>query len=230
MFKKIKLLLRTSKYTKWLYSKLYDLWYKNKIQNKQSHIQANGVETIKFLQNSLEKQGVNFFFDMGTLLGIIREGRLLKHDLDIDVAVFNEDEGEIAEIKNALLKLGCTHKFRYVVEDIGIVEDSYVLNNIKFDLSYYRKEDEKDICYLAYIDSEKNYPDNQLSTVKLSCDKIRNTKKILFEGFQINVPEKPEHYLSQRYGENWTVPDKGYVYWKGPSTTPIENITIRTKM
>ena len=32
-----------------------------------------------------------------------------------------------------------------------------------------------------------------------------------------------EKYLSERYGKNWMIPDKNYVYWKANSTTPIEN-------
>ena len=60
--------------------------------------------------------------------------------------------------------------------------------------------------------------------VKLICPHIYNITTTLFQGVKINVPEKPEEYLAVRYGENWRIPDKKYIYWKGPSAQTTEFI------
>lgn len=227
--KKLKKFLSSFILTGWLYKKLAHIKLEKIAAKKRKNIKLSGVETIHLLQKFFEKQNVMFFFDMGTLLGIIREGRLLRHDLDIDTAVFTTDSEKIAAIKKGLLEIGCEHKFRYTVEDVGVCEDSYILNNIKFDINYYSEAEGKSICYLAYLEPEKEYQAGELSTVALSCDKINGIKTVDFDGVQINIPEQPEKYLAQRYGENWRVPDKGYRYWCGPSTSKIPNKTIKSE-
>lgn len=58
--------------------------------------------------------------------------------------------------------------------------------------------------------------------VELSCRHITDTEKIDFFVKGINIPKKAQEYLAQRYGEKWTVPDKNYIYWKGPSAKPVD--------
>ena len=117
---------------------------------------------------------------------------------------------------------------RYFVSDIGIVEDSLKVNSIKFDINYYYCSNDIDICFLSYAKPDVRYQKDMMSVVKLECSHIVATKKVLFNGKMICVPEDSEKYLSERYGVNWRIPDKNYIYWKGPSTTAIDNLCQRT--
>lgn len=222
--------IKNGKYTANAYTALYKLLFggaqrkENKIRLEAMH--KNGVETIKSLQEILSTTGLVFFFDMGTLLGIIREGKLLGHDLDIDVAVFANDEQDIERLYDVLKANGCQRKYSYVAEDIGVIEDSFLINGIKFDVNYYRNSGDKSICYLAYIESYT--PENKMNTVELSCSKIEEITETSFGGVMVNIPKNAEIYLSERYG-NWRVPDKNYRYWRGPSTRPIPNLCEQIK-
>ena len=142
------------------------------------------------------------------------------HDLDIDLGCFVDSEEEKKEISDLLEKNGCALKYQYTADGLGIVEESYMCNKVKFDVNYYVNEDSSSICYLLY-DDPQNYSPDFMSVVKLSCDKIEEIVPYKWNGMVVNVPKNPEQYLAQRYGENWRIPDKNYVYWKGPSTTPI---------
>lgn len=226
--KKVKAFLRNFILTKYPYMFLFqlrhgfrDVRHRAKLRKQ---LQQNGEKTIRAIQGMLEKTGAFFFFDMGTLLGIIREGRLLRHDMDIDVAVFFEDSTQKEQLKQNLLAQGCTLRSSYYVPELGAVEDSFVCNNIKFDINYFTEVDGSDICYLMYSDPENPLPDGQLRVVSLKTPHISELKKINFGGCMINVPKDPEAYLAARYGENWRIPDKGYIYWKGPSTSPTDYI------
>ena len=113
---------------------------------------------------------------------------------------------------------------------MGVIEDSFLINGIKFDVNYYGEEDGKSICYLGYTHPDNALEYGKLFVVKLLCSKIEKIESINFGGTQINIPANAEDYLKERYGQNWRVPDKGYVYWKGPSTIATNDICIKIDM
>lgn len=222
--------LRTNILTKGIYNFLGDHYYRSKEKKEQNRkkkqLQKEGVKVIRCVQEIMEKTGFKFFFDMGTLLGIVREGRLLKHDMDIDVGVYVGTEEEKLKIREMLLETGAKEQYRFSIDEVGIIEQSFVYKNIKFDINYYLAG-ESDVCYLMYNDPDKQLEAGQMSVVKLHCPHIEKINKILFQGIEINAPEDPEGYLAVRYGENWRIPDKKYIYWKGPSTQPTNYIGHR---
>ncbi len=217
----IKQFLKTNTFTKPLYNlcnKLYCAIATRYVEARRRHnLQKEGIPIIEKVQNMLTEAGYVFFFDMGTLLGIVREGRLLKHDMDIDLAVVVNCEEDKLKIKELFAANGIIEKYRYSVDGIGIVEQSFSCRNVKFDINYYYTEGDNDVCYLIYCDVENKYADGHQDVVKLVCPHIAETQTILFQGIEINAPKNPEQYLAVRYGENWRIPDKKYIYWKGPS-------------
>ena len=136
MINKVKNFLRENRMTKGMYEYLWSLknWKKVKEKKKKRKLlQKNGKALIHFLQDILCNE--KFFFDMGTLLGIVRENRLLGHDLDVDLGIFLNGDEEIKRVREILFNNGCQLVYSYSIDGIGIVEDSFVKNNIKFDLS-----------------------------------------------------------------------------------------------
>lgn len=214
-FSAVKDFLKKFILTRWLYL-AYRYVKESKIRKIRKNIQSKGPETIFYLEKVLSSSTF-FYMDMGTMLGIVREGRLLGHDLDIDVAVYAETEEEKERIKTLLLDAGCKLKYAYCVKELGTVELSFVYNDLKFDISFYTREDGRDVCYLMYNDPDLVYENGDMSVVKLSIDPVLRVKKVPFLGGEVTIPEEPEKYLAQRYGENWRTPDRGYVYWKGPT-------------
>lgn len=200
------------------------LAWKKSVEKKRRNIQKKGILIIKKVQETLSQNGVFFFFDMGTLLGIIREGGFIKHDLDIDIAVRVDSEDEKLRIKEIFSSVGAEECFRYTAEGLGIVEQSFSYMDVKFDINYYITKGDNDYCYLMYRHPDKEYEGDDMSVVELSCAHVVNTELHKLYNIDVNVPENPEAYLANRYGETWRIPDKGYVYWKGPSTAPTEYI------
>ena len=222
--KNIKKFLRTNAITANLYRKLYSLAHKKEKEEKRKAVRENGVKTLFFLQDILSKENVMFYFDMGTLLGLIREGHLLSHDMDIDIAVYTDEPDRI---RKKLLQSGCNLKYSYFIDGLGDVEDSFIVNNIKFDIEYYRRIGEEDICYLMYRELDKEYRDETFSVVELHCKAINRIEHCLALKKPLNIPCEAVFYLEQRYGKDWKIPDTSYVYWKGPSTRKTEYIGKR---
>ena len=224
MIRVIKNKLRTSKIFGKTYVKLCEVKINILNRHKKKNLQKNGYKVVALVQKMLESSHVEFFFDMGTLLGIIRENRLLRHDMDIDVGVFLNDEEEKYELEKLLVSRGCTLKCRYFVDNIGLVEESFVCENVKFDINFYSHDIMSDICYLLYTNDQKEYKAHEMDVVKMQSIPIGKIKKVLFGNSLINIPENAEKYLACRYGKNWRIPNKNYIYWKGPTALPINNI------
>lgn len=171
---------------------------------------------VNVVQKTFEKSGYSFFFDMGTLLGMVRDGKLLKRDMDIDTGIYIDSKEGKKKFRDLLTNTGFKHKFIFSVDGIGDVLDTFYFKGIRIDVCYYEKERDRDCCYLFYGE------DGIEKVVRLYNSKIEKVVKFDFLGIMVNVPENKEKYLEERYG-NWRVPDKKYKYWEGPSTEKIDN-------
>lgn len=213
-----KRILKKSRITKEIYKFLADHKQHDRIR---FNLQKNGKKTIRSIQSSLEETDVKFFFSSGTLLGIIREKKLIKHDLDLDIEIYITDNIELTKVRNALKTIGAHKKYLYEVEGVGIVEETYILNDINFDLFFHFKEENYDICYGLYRESENKYDQYQMDVVKYRLSRVERIIKIDFQGVLINIPENPEKYLEESYGSDWKIPDKNWCYWKdAPNIIP----------
>lgn len=225
MKEKMKKYLRENSYTKKPYLKLVSWKNSRQTQNKRMAMQKNGFYVIERIAKIFNDEKIQYFFDFGTLLGIIRENRILPHDTDIDIGVLYK-EGTYDKVREALFKSGFKLLYEYMIDD-NVVEESYIGFSIKVDINYYFSDGSKSRCYLFYREPGKEYSGDLLDTVEITCDKIETFKEHCFSDILVKVPENPEHLLAQRYGPNWRVPDKNWVYWKGPSAKQLDRQGIR---
>lgn len=224
MFESLKNKIKRSHIFGSLYKKLSRKWRNSKKKKATKRIQKNGSKVIRFISSVGDKHGLPYFFDMGTLLGIIRENNFIGHDLDVDVGVFCNSEDSKKRTINLIAKSGAKIKYIFVIDGAEIVEASFIYKKIKFDLNFYKNVDDQSICYLMYRNPNHQYENNQFDVVELSCTLIRSTKSIMFCNCLVNIPENPDLYLSERYGSNWMIPDKNYVYWQGPSAKCLDDV------
>ena len=229
----LKKILGDNSFTDFMYEKLILLETKIEKLKKRYYMNKYALLVLHEIQDILSTQKNVFFFDMGTLLGIIREGHLLEHDLDIDIGVFASLEDEKKRLLYIFLLNGCKFHASYSIEGIGIVEYSLLYHNIKFDINFYSSCNERSICYLmAPPKAESDFPSrinlskNERRVVRLSVPSIKGVDYIDFHGKQINIPINAEEYLTSRYGDNWRIPDKKYKYWLGNSASMTELIGV----
>ena len=96
----------------------------------------------------LNNNKINYWVCHGTLLGIIREGRLLPWDHDIDFAVWDSEVSK-GEISNILVNAG------YLEEKIfGDMDCLHFFGkNKKIDIGFYKKN--KDIAFIKWLAPSK---------------------------------------------------------------------------
>ena len=190
---------------------------------KRHYIQANGMEVLQEVQTILSELGITSFADFGTCLGLVREGALLKHDLDMDVGVIAKPEDR-EKIRITLERRGFQLWRQYCYQG-NAVEESYYYRDIKVDLNFYEMTDDYARTWLFYMKPGHKYENSWTRhVVQMTYSPIRGVKYAEFNGSRIALPEDPELLMTEKYGPSWRTPDTGWIYWESPAAEKLEEI------
>lgn len=189
-------------------------------ETKRQRIQANGLQLLVVVQELLAREGIACFADFGTLLGLVREGRLLSHDLDVDLGVIVHEEADFARIRIALERFGMRLWREYRVDD-RLVESSFRMLGVKVDLGYYEVDERASKVWLLYREPDRKYGPRERDVVEMTYSPVREMTTISVQGADIRIPANAEELLAEKYGPTWRVPDENWVYWESPAATKI---------
>ena len=197
----------------------------NAKSDTQHFIQKNGAEALVELQKTLTNLNIPCFADFGTLLGLVREGEFLAHDLDVDVGAMVKGDAEKRRIRAELERAGFELYRQYLFED-SVVEESYVWKQVKLDIHYYSVAKNGATTYLFYRKKKSRYFGNVRDVVEMSYSPIgklalRYMPKL---GAAVYMPENAEQLLEEKYGQSWRIPDSGWIYWRSPASKPLDEV------
>ena len=143
----------------------------------------------------------------GALLGLIRDGKLIGHDDDVDAIYISKesDPQRVAEEVQAMVKKLNEQGIEastvgngqmHVVGEYGVIIDVFSswINKDRFNL------------YFTLYQSEVTTAD------------IFPLQEVEFEGYPVNIPANPEAVLEAIYGSGWSKPDPHF-QWRLPQTT-----------
>ncbi len=108
----------------------------------KSEIKKNLFPLVLIVKKELKKQNINYWVDMGSLLGIIRDKKLLEWDHDFDFSIFSEDRGKVIDVITSLREKGLIIKIEKNFpwfEDIVQIYDSSSNNDLHVDIGVYTK-------------------------------------------------------------------------------------------
>jgi phosphorylcholine metabolism protein LicD len=183
-------------------------------KNKYVLSGKNGKIALKLLNDVtdvLDKYDVKYWLDFGTLLGIVRENRILPWDDDIDISIF---ESDIEIMKTKVMPEIKKLRYRGYIRDFsdsvaplkaGNLRSFKVRNNRLFFLRGYVK---LDIFVLYNIDKklywvEHGEPHSSPEELLVEFDTIK------FNGKDYRIPKDYDKYLTYHYGD-WRTPNKDY--------------------
>jgi len=157
-----------------------------------------------------KKHGIRYCLDGGTLLGIVREDRLLPWDDDLDFFVPADQSNKISALKFRLLLLGCRLKKSSAKGAYGPIQQGapriYKIKSIRrkngqrvvIDLIF-KHHDETDFHWVVGV----NPPVHK----KINRKYYDNFDEIVYRGVSYPIPCDVENYLTERYGD-WRVTKK----------------------
>ncbi len=157
-------------------------------------IREDALYVMNTMKDVLNKNGIIFYLNFGTLLGAVREHDFISNDMDIDVAIFEKDVDKLVSLIPELYNIGikiCRYHPGIIYSFIykGIIYDVDVYRTTKFPYKY---------RYFSMV--SKYFPKFYVN---------RGSEKIEFAGDLYDVPKDPVKFVEYMYGKNWRIPQKG---------------------
>ena len=188
---------------------LYLKWNGNR---KNKLFRKNGIRILSEFDKVMNDNGIKYTVFAGTLLGAVREKGLLKHDIDIDTAIFNSDWSP--KIRDILQDAGFEFLHTFLVED-GLKgrEETYVKEGINIDVFYIYEDSDSKTYYCDYHGFDGMSIRKTMKTKgyvgvrKLTIPYSRNIIRVPFENIEVNITENPHEWLRGRYGDDYMIPN-----------------------
>lgn len=174
---------------------------------KATYFHAHALDALKAFIDCMEAGGFKYTLAFGSILGAIREHGFIKHDIDIDMAMWIDDF--TPEMVTALEKAGFTWLFCNLVDDGRLGrEDTFVYNGVRIDIFYfYPAIDTYPYCcdFLASKEEKGHF-----LARRVEMPYPRKRRKTRFEGIEVYIPENAEEICTFRYGPNYMTPDPNW--------------------
>lgn len=183
----------------------------------------DGEKYIELVENTLMNSGALYYVYAGTLLGLIRDGKFISWDLDIDYAIvitqkFSWDKLE-ALMNNAGFK-----KTREFVFEGAVKEQSYAIGKLNIDFFGQFYEADHMLQYsFEYIPNCAYKDENERSVYLVTLPKVIETQKIPLGNVSVSVPINSEAILSAIYNEDWRIPNPNWKSNSGKCSTLLKD-------
>lgn len=171
---------------------------------KAAYFHEHALDVLKAFVNSMDEGGFKYTLAFGSILGAIREHGFIKHDIDIDTAMWIDDFSP--EVVTTLEKAGFTWLFCNMVDEGRLGrEDTFEYQGVRIDIFYfYPAIDTYPYC-CDFLKPEKE-GDHFLAR-RIEVPYTRGRKKTRFEDMEVYIPENAEEICTFRYGPNYMTPD-----------------------
>lgn len=189
----------------------------------QKKLKINGWDMLSKISSALKKQGIDYFLDSGTLLGMIRESGFISHDTDMDLGVLYENGFTEQKLDKALTSIGLKRHHAFYFHDKPAVI-TYSFDSIAVDFFMYFKTDipNRWAQYCFERNVWKTYPSDDVFDVYQADCPITGLKTIKVNNLELSVPKNAEEYLASIYTENWRVPNPNWNYLDSPRIHLLE--------
>lgn len=203
------------------------LWIKNyHLRDRIGEMKAGGLSCIFEIDKLLSDLNCTFFVDFGTLLGFIRNGKLLSWDYDIDFGIClnkNFQWKDLEEVMNRA-EFQLVRQFSY---HETITEQTYRKSNIYIDFFSHVIESDRSYYYVYYEEKDYQY-DNPMYRHARVTTTVKITSNITYEvdGGLVHVPREYEKYLEDVYGTDWKIPNPNWTAGLLPNIEKMKDLGV----
>lgn len=190
--------------------------YKQSLKKKRNQeFLKNGQKVLSEFDAIMNENNYHYSIYAGTLLGAIREKSFLKHDLDIDTALFYD---EYSPNLHMVLEQGGFKLLHRFTADGGTkgMEETYLKNDITIDIFYVYYDDDGNTyqCDFHPIKGctwERSMSKYGYLLVRRNDFTVsRGIKRVQIDGIEVNAIDNAEQWLAQRYGDDYMIPNPNF--------------------
>lgn len=159
-------------------------------------LKENRWKFLLEVKEILDKGGIEFWIDFGTLLGFYRQGDFLETDPDIDLGVKRKNQDKVIAVAPELANLG------KLITRVDIGNGHYLAgyklcrDGFWIDIAFFFKHEDKYILPISEWDKvmvfENKYYDNLVD--------------LEVKGMKFKMPKDIEDYMILHYGKEWRRP------------------------
>jgi SAM-dependent methyltransferase len=165
------------------------------------------VDLTVELLSDLHELGLSAFVAYGTLLGAVREGRLIGHDTDVDVAYYSRHEHPADVMRESF-----TVQRRLAARGWRVVRRSGAMLQVRGAGARSPKID----VFTAYH-CDGWFAVEKWVRGRLPRSALLPLGEVTLEGRTFPAPGEPEALLALTYGDGWRVPDPTFTFdYSGP--------------
>lgn len=160
----------------------------------------------------LDDNDIPYIVDNGTLLGIVRENRLLPWDNDMDIAVNQEYLDKLIKIRHKFWLAGYRTRIRRAKLDmLHFPKGSVRIMKIQARWFIFKRFSLLDIFIKKKVDDKCYWTMGIKNPVLLSAPAYfyNNVIRYEFDGYSYPIPKDYDAYLTHRYGD-WRTPVKKF--------------------
>lgn len=195
---------------------IYYPFKRSLIKRYKNEFTKSALIALEAFDKCLTENNIKYSLAFGSLLGAVREKGFIKHDIDIDVFIWNEDYS--SNINKVLTSNGFELVHTYTVEDGTLGrEDTYRFKGAYIDIFYLYGLDDNFYYCCDFLPIEgtgtsemsmKRYGKvlPRQITLPISKDIIR-TK---FETLELPIPHNAHDILKYRYGDDYMIPNPSW--------------------
>jgi lipopolysaccharide cholinephosphotransferase len=174
-----------------------------------------GEKMLKDVAEILESSGIPYVLEAGTLLGIVREDRLLPWDNDIDITITNQHTRKLLSIQWKFWLKGYRARLRVFKRDTGPFKKGAprILKIQTTRFLFFKGVSIMDIFIKELIDEKYFWTVGVSEPVLKSAPRkyYEEFTQYPFRGKNYSVPKDYIGYLEYHYGD-WKTPKKEWNY------------------
>ncbi len=195
---------------------LFAAFYKRYDIYLDGDAEAKAVMLLEKIADLLEKDGNEYWLDGGTLLGAVRDGKLIPWDHDLDLGLKYKSDEQIRNLVKSLKK-----KFYVRVLPFSRKNHIWQLGKYRVLKVYPRKFrfGRGRLCADIFIFYEGTLEKTREPVYKYGVwdqnavhdhHVLERLSSLTFYGRKYSVPGEPEEFLEAKYGKDWQTPKKNW--------------------
>lgn len=196
----------------WIYKGIYQPYRfrQEKAIDKHKHaiFEQFGAETLIHFAQCMQKSGLDYWLEFGTLLGAYRDNAFVPNELDLDIGA---NLCDVSQIHQVLIENGFRLVREFHVIGENYLEQTYEYRGVTLDMMYFTQQGDKMWCYGAFYDPWRCKIGRAFfHQVTAHYFRPFGITKIQFLGMDMCVPENTEEHLIEIFGKGYKVYDPNF--------------------